>query len=622
MAEKLLKKTPRKVVPKKTPAEEPKRVVLVGTYKEKQLGWIKRHGIYNYPVKDDDEFDAKAFAAIRELWLYADTKGTRHVFEAEFVGKMTKAEFIAANPTYAKLGPSKHKAYYVFKATPLDYGPRHENPVVVVRTADFGGRSQKVKKAIERFKADGEFAPLAHYLPADLAQVPRSQLRVCEAAVQLCFFPALLKPTSPMQKRIVPKFSFIDLFAGCGGLSLGLERAGFTPLLVNELNPDALSTYLLNRRDEFPWLCDNNVANVKDLVLNEKLLDKFRASILNDFGVDIYAGQLDLICGGPPCQGFSGLGIRRSYSVEKKQLPSNYLYQDMAFLINRIRPKIFLFENVRGLLSSRWTDNGEKGEIFRDVLKTFRDIGAYHIRFKLVHAKDYGVPQNRPRILIVGLRADIFPEPTVKSDDAVLAGFLPKPVGGYPTIEELLGDLVDPRYKKGTITETYPHAPQNDTQKRLRTKRDGTFFEVGDAVSEMEYSNHSDFIVEKFTEMIRNGGEIPERFKTKKFAQKVLPRTWGKDGPTITACSAPDDYVHFCQPRYLTVREWARLQTFPDWYVFAGKRTTGGLRRAGNPREGIFDRELPKYTQIGNAVPVELAYNIGLNFVKLLEEVK
>ena len=119
--------------------------------------------------------------------------------------------------------------------------------------------------------------------------------------------------------------------------------------------------------------------------------------------------------------------------------------------------------------------------------------------------------------------------------------------------------------------------------------------------------------------MIRNGGEIPERFRTKKFAQKVLPRTWGKAGPTITACSAPDDYVHFCQPRSLTVREWARLQTFPDWYVFAGKRTTGGLRRAGNPREGIFDRELPKYTQIGNAVPVELAYNIGRNFVRLLE---
>lgn len=622
MADKLMKKKARKVAPKKAPAEAQKRVVLVGTYKEKQLAWIKKHGVYNYPVKDGDEFDPKAFAAIKELWLYAGVKGKQHAFEVEFVGKMTKAEFIAANPTYAKLGPSRSREYYVFKTKFLEYGPRLENPVVIVRTADFGGRSAKVKKAIEQFKADGEYAPLEHYLPSELAQVPRSQLRVCEAAVQLYFFPALLKPIVHAAKTTHPRFSFIDLFAGCGGLSLGLERAGFTPLLVNELNYDALSTYLLNRRDEFPWLCDNNVSNVKDLVLNEALLDRFQASILKDFGINIYAGELDLICGGPPCQGFSGLGIRRSYSVEKKQLPSNYLYQDMAFLINKIRPKIFLFENVRGLLSSRWTDDGEKGEIFRDVLKTFRDIGAYHVRFKLVHAKDYGVPQNRPRILIVGLRKDIFPEPAIKSDDAVLAGFLPRPVGGYPAIEELLGDLVDPRYQRGTVTERYPRAPQNETQRRLRTKRDGTIFEAGDAVSEMEYSNHSDFIVEKFTEMIRNGGEIPERFRTKKFAQKVLPKIWGKDGPTITACSAPDDYVHYCQPRSLTVREWARLQTFPDWYVFAGKRTTGGLRRAGNPREGIFDRELPKYTQIGNAVPVELAYNIGLNFVKLLGEVK
>ena len=183
MADKLLKKKAHKVAPKKAPAEAPKKYVLVGTYKEKQLAWIKKHGVYNYPVKDGDEFDAKTFAAIKELWLYAGVKGKRNAFEAEFVGKMTKAEFLAANPTYAKLGPSRSKEYYVFKTKFLEYGPRLENPVVIVRTADFGGRSQRVKKAIEQFKADGEFAPLEHYLPAELSQVPRTQLRVCEAAV-------------------------------------------------------------------------------------------------------------------------------------------------------------------------------------------------------------------------------------------------------------------------------------------------------------------------------------------------------------------------------------------------------------------------------------------------------
>ena len=205
MADKLLRKKARKVAPKKAPSGAPKDVVLVGTYKEKQLAWIKRHGVYNYPVKDGDEFDAKAFAAIKELWLYADTKGTRHAFEAEFVGKMTKAEFIAANPTYAKLGPSKHKAYYVFKTKFLEYGPRLENPIVIVRTADFGGRSQRVKKAIEQFKADGEFAPLEHYLPADLAQVPRTQLRVCEAAVQMEFLFESCLLYSPVDTRGIQK---------------------------------------------------------------------------------------------------------------------------------------------------------------------------------------------------------------------------------------------------------------------------------------------------------------------------------------------------------------------------------------------------------------------------------
>ena len=417
-----------------------------------------------------------------------------------------------------------------------------------------------------------------------------------------------------------PRYSFVDLFAGCGGLSLGLEEAGFTPVLVNELNADAMQTYLVNRLDDFPWLGKNNIANIKDLVLQPGHLETFAKNIKRDLDLDICNGDLDLVCGGPPCQGYSGIGIRRSYSVEKQQLPSNYLYQDMAFVISRLRPKIFLFENVRGLLSARWTHDGKKGEIFEDVLATFKAIGAYHVCFKLVHAKNYGVPQNRPRVLIVGLRRDVFPDfAGHDGEDAVKAGFLPKPTGGYPTIPELLGDLLDPSYRPGGETPHYLCDPQNGFQKSLRTRRDGTIMAAGEPLAEMEYSNHSDFITRKFTAMISSGGIIPDEFKTKKFAQKVLPLQWGKDGPTITACSAPDDYVHYCQPRTLTVREWARLQMFPDWYRFIGKRTTGGIRRAGNPREGIFDRELPKYTQIGNAVPVGLAYNVGKHLIKLLE---
>tara|TARA_B100001027_G_C16000949_1_gene212656 strand:- start:161 stop:523 length:363 start_codon:yes stop_codon:yes gene_type:complete len=118
--------------------------------------------------------------------------------------------------------------------------------------------------------------------------------------------------------------------------------------------------------------------------------------------------------------------------------------------------------------------------------------------------------------------------------------------------------------------------------------------------------------------MINNEGVIKDEMKTKKFAQRLIPLVWPENGPNITATSLPDDYVHFSQPRSLTVREWARFQTFPDWYEFYGKRTTGGLRRAGNPDENNWDRDVPKYTQIGNAVPVELAYRIGRHLKKII----
>jgi len=153
----------------------------------------------------------------------------------------------------------------------------------------------------------------------------------------------------------------------------------------------------------------------------------------------------------------------------------------------------------------------------------------------------------------------------------------------------------------------------------LRTKKKkNSYYQKGDKISEQQYSQHSSIVKRKFLSMIQNHGKIPVEFKTKKFSQRLIPKKWGSNGPNITATSLPDDYVHYLQPRTFTVREWARFQTFPDWYNFSGPRTTGGIRRAGNPRENIFSRELPKYTQIGNAVPVKLAYEIGKHLIQIL----
>ncbi|MBJ28362.1 MAG: DNA (cytosine-5-)-methyltransferase [Chloroflexi bacterium] len=430
-----------------------------------------------------------------------------------------------------------------------------------------------------------------------------------------------------MPKNTNSRPTFVDLFAGCGGLSLGLEQAGFKPIFVNEINKDALETYQFNRKDEFPYLSEEMffAHDVKELVLDSNRLEALKTAFLNFHGVDVKSLEngLDLLVGGPPCQGYSGIGHRRSYSVDKEQLPSNHLYQDMAFLISQLKPKLFLFENVRGLLNSRWTQDGSKGEIWRDVQKTFHALDGYSIRSQLVFAKNYGVPQNRPRILMVGIRNDLGFKFDDENDDSIAAGLLPHPDEysvAPPHLEELLSDLIDLHYQNGGSTQVYPFDPMNEIQSYLRMNREGHVASKGQPITEHDYSNHSPHVVRKFQHMIEHDGEIPDEYKTKKFSQKVLKSKWTASGPNITVTSLADDYVHWAQPRSLTVRECARIQTFPDWYEFKGKRTTGGIRRAGNPRESNHEREVPKYTQIGNAVPVRLAHILGQHFRSILKK--
>ena len=411
------------------------------------------------------------------------------------------------------------------------------------------------------------------------------------------------------------KLTVVDLFAGCGGLSLGLEQAGFQTIYVNELNNDAMESYLINRDSENPYLRERfNSNDVKSMIIDKKYIPNLSKDLQNTYKINVKDGDLDLLVGGPPCQGYSGIGHRRSYSVNKEQIPSNFLYQDMTYLISKLNPKIFLFENVRGLLSSRWNNSGEKGEIWNDVLYTFSSLKNYHTSWKLVKAKDYGVPQNRPRILLVGIRKDIKFNNNLSR---TAAGFLPDPSGTPPDPVDIFSDLIDPNYTNKISNEKYLKDPRSDYQIYLRTKNK-VIYKKGYELTEQEYSNHSEHIIKKFQFMIENNGQIPKEMKTKKFAQRLIPKRWNENGPNITATSLPDDYVHYAQPRILTVREWARLQMFPDWYRFAGKRTTGGSRRAGNPRDNNFDRELPKYTQIGNAVPVGLAKKIGEHFINIL----
>lgn len=424
--------------------------------------------------------------------------------------------------------------------------------------------------------------------------------------------------------------SAIDLFAGCGGFGLGLEQSGFTPVYFNELNSDARGTYIKNRLARHEWFAEELEreawtsrfcsSDALSLVEGPSALRKLQQLLKSTFAIE--REGVDIIVGGPPCQGYSGIGHRRSYAVAKTELPSNHLYAAMAKIIGKLRPKAFVFENVRGLLHSRWTSDGERGEIWTDVKRAFLKLGGYTIASQLVYAKEYGVPQNRPRIILVGIHEGILDRATRLNeiadidDTAIQRGLLPRANGRKPPdLVDLLGDLIERPHLNGGSTPAYPHKAASEAQRLLRRSEDGKrVYERGEPLLEQAYSKHSPKVLQRFKSML-----LGESYTaTRKFSQRVLPRRWGVDGPSITATSLPDDYIHFEQPRSLTVREWARLQGFPDWYEFVGKRTTGGIRRAGNPRLGVFDRELPKYTQIGNAVPVDLARAIGDHIASIL----
>lgn len=190
MVGKTLRKAGRKIAQKRA-AKQTNEFVIVGSYKNRQLAWIRKNGVYNYPVREEEDFNDEVLRAVKELWLFANVKGERKAFAVKgYVGKMYRAEFNEKYPTYKKLGKQKNKAYYVFQVTELDYDPVVNTEIVIARTIDFG-RAMGVKKAVKQFKADGEFALLAAYLPKLLSKVPPKQLWVCESFFQMGFdFPA------------------------------------------------------------------------------------------------------------------------------------------------------------------------------------------------------------------------------------------------------------------------------------------------------------------------------------------------------------------------------------------------------------------------------------------------
>lgn len=394
---------------------------------------------------------------------------------------------------------------------------------------------------------------------------------------------------------------FIDAFAGCGGLSLGLKRAGWECRVAIEKDPFAFETYRAN------FLVDDAPMRMTwPTGVAEQAWDiaAFREQC-RDF-VDQMRGNIDLIAGGPPCQGFSHAGRRQADD------PRNRLFEEYLALVDEIQPRAVLIENVRGFTSDFGRGMPGEGRNFAAELKD-RLSAAYETADTILVASDFGVPQARPRFFLVGVRRDIATGRAVDSFFRRLKGTASRFLAsrGLPlgtTSRDAICDLEVGR--AGTID-----CPDSVGYKAIAYGGPISAFQramqqgYGRQPSDTRLARHAPEISTRFADIIRSSGEdgrlsqvISPELRRKHGLKKIAVRVLDPLAPAPTITSMPEDLLHYREPRTLTVRENARLQSFPDWFAFKGKYTTGGLSRR---------TEIPRFTQVANAVPPLLAEQIG-----------
>lgn len=394
-----------------------------------------------------------------------------------------------------------------------------------------------------------------------------------------------------MHKRV-----YIDLFAGCGGLSLGLYNSGkWHGLFAVEKSSDAFATLehnLIKRKKHFSW--PEWLGRPKNHDINELISDyEDRLKELR--------GSVDLVVGGPPCQGFSMAG-RRVESDQRNNLVHSYLK-----FIELVEPKVILFENVKGFKVGFKNKDNSRGRPYSDiVIEKLKAQGYTDAHAEIIDFSEFGVPQRRKRCIIVATKNN-----TARKFFNQLSSsstcFLKKK--GLTKETKLKSAISDIRAKYGTAESPdskrfesgkYASRPFTPYQKLMRQGRKGM-------PDSHRFANHSQKTKNKFRTIIDeklSSQEVRERFNTKKSSTKLLL----PDIPTPTLTTLPDDYVHYEEERILTVREYARIQSFPDSYEFRGKYTTGGDRRKV---------EVPRYTQVGNAIPPLFAEQAGLILSKI-----
>ncbi|MBR5688541.1 MAG: DNA cytosine methyltransferase [Prevotella sp.] len=342
------------------------------------------------------------------------------------------------------------------------------------------------------------------------------------------------------------KYTVLDLFCGCGGLSKGYEMAGYNVLLGVDFDEAALKTFEFNHHGAKTLKADLS----KDETVNE--IDKA-----------INGRRIDVIVGGPPCQGFSLTGPRKFDDVRNK------LYLAMIETVRRYRPKAFMIENVPGMASLY------KGEVKDEILKRFTSMG-YKMTSKIVCAADYGVPQLRRRLVFIGIydakEAFHFPQPFLKPED-------------YVTCKDAIGDLPALIEELGDEISSYSQKPETDFQRMMRGNNDVLYNHVA--------VNHKTFVKETIAQVPDGGNykDLPNGVgDSRKF--HVAWTRYCSSKPSGTIDTGHRNHFHYKWNRCPTVRENARLQSFPDDFVFMGNRTQ-------------------QNRQVGNAVPPLMAKAIA-----------
>jgi len=408
-------------------------------------------------------------------------------------------------------------------------------------------------------------------------------------------------------------YTYIDLFAGCGGLSLGLHNAGWRGLFAIEKSPDAFKTLkhnLVNNKKHFDW---PQWLPQQESDINQ-VIDKHEGEL------KALRGHVDLVAGGPPCQGFSTAGLRKEDDWR------NNLINSYIKFIRLVQPKLIFFENVKGF-TQRFEQNKTKGKAYSVYVKkalelssrkgaNFQYIG-YDVTGHIVDFSEYGIPQKRSRFILVGIRKDVshelgksaqvfFNQLSANKDRFLVAK------GLNPSVPTTLNDAISDLLKEhGTVAspdskgfEAGKYGVSSCKYQNLMRSEDHKQGEVADS---HRFPNHKPGTLAKFSYILANASNknknldkiIRKRYNLKK--QTVIPLDAAAPSPTLT--TLPDDYIHFVEPRILTVREYARIQSFPDWYEIKGKYTTGGPLRT---------QEVPRYSQIGNAIPPLFGEQCGL----------